>query len=183
MKKVIISVLVLMLLCGSVYATDFHYVVDNNKPQEYAYQYYNDQIPSLDIYTPVSVHCEEWELEELARLVYWEACGESDICQRAICEVVFNQLNYGAWGDTLDSVIFSTNNYEPAYRLYWPDTEYDKDILSNIRTIVHDVYYNGISLPPRIMFFRADYYHQWKGAIPEFNIGVVHFSSSYWCDI
>ncbi len=127
---------------------------------------------------PVLVECTEDELEELARLAFLEAGSDwiSDDCIRAVVEVVFNQLNYGQWGRTLHEVIYSPGNYEPAYAIpYTESTE-------RCRAIVKDVYENGISLPSRVMFFRAWHYHQWVGAVPEFEIDGVFFSSSYWCE-
>lgn len=127
---------------------------------------------------PVLVECTDDELEELARLAFLEAGSDwiSDDCIRAVVEVVFNQLNYGQWGNSLHEVIYSTGNYEPAYNIpYTEPTE-------RCREIVKDVYENGIALPSRVMFFRAYYYHQWLGAVPEFEIDGVYFSSSYWCE-
>ena len=132
---------------------------------------------------PVLVECTEEELEELAKLAFLEAGSDwiSDDCIRAVVEVVFNQLNYGAWGDTLHDVIFfvnpdGTRNYSPALDIpYTESTE-------RCREIVKDVYENGIALPSRVMFFRAWHYHEWIGAVPEFEIDGVYFSSSYWCE-
>ena len=127
---------------------------------------------------PVLVECTDEELEELARLAFLEAGSDwiSDDCIRAVVEVVFNQLNYGQWGNTLHEVIYSPGNYEPAHNIpYTESTE-------RCREIVRDVYENGISLPSRVLFFRAYYFHQWTGAVPEFEIDGVYFSSSYWCE-
>ena len=166
--------------------------------------YYYAPEPLYPVYEDeraVSVHCEEWELEELARLTYLEAGAQNYECQRAVCEVVFNQLQYGSWGATLHDVIFSSGNYEPAWRIPCPEPNayiwyqyydengvlqnaylyYDEAIIASIRQMVHDVYHNGIRIPQRVMFFRAWYYHQWEGAIPEFEIDGVYFSSSWWC--
>lgn len=142
--------------------------------------YYYAPEPLYPVYEDeraVSAHCEEWELEELARLAYLEAGADwmSDDCIRAVVEVVFNQLQYGAWGSTLHDVIFSAGNYEPAWNI--PYTEPS----ARCREIVHQVYHEGIRIPARVMFFRAWYYHQWEGAIPEFEIDGVYFSSSWWC--
>ena len=141
------------------------------------YIYYEPLRPVYEDERAVSAHCEEWELEELARLAYLEAGADwmSDDCIRAVVEVVFNQLQYGAWGNTLHDVIYSPGNYEPAWNI--PYTEPS----ARCREIVHDVYKNGIRIPQRVMFFRAWYYHQWEGAIPEFEIDGVYFSSSWWC--
>lgn len=138
--------------------------------------YYEPLKPVYEDERAVSIHCEEWELEELARLAYLEAGADwmSDDCIRAVIEVVFNQLQYGAWGNTLHDVIYAPNNYEPAYNI--PYTEPS----ARCRELVYQVYTEGIRIPSRVMFFRAWYYHQWDGAIPEFEIDGVYFSSSYW---
>lgn len=163
--------------------TDFSVVVTdigcyNEEPE--IIEYWANPITYSDCQTekhPVLVECADWELEELAKLAFLEAGSDwiSDDCIRAVVEVVFNQLNYGRWGNSLHDVIFSYGNYEPAYNIpYTEPTE-------RCREIVMDVYQNGISIPPRVMFFRAWYYHQWDGAVAEFNIDGVYFSSSYWC--
>jgi len=123
----------------------------------------------------VSVACSDDELEELAILAYLEAGAQSEQCIRYVVDVVFNQLEYGAWGSTLHDVIWSQGNFEPAYLIPYAETT------DAIRAIVRDVYENGISLPSRIMFFRANHYHGWDGAVPEFAIENVYFSSSIWC--
>ena len=144
-------------------------------PVEYKAPEYGDR-------RAVTVACTDEELEELARLAYLEAGADwiSDDCIRAVVEVVFNQLEYGAWGDTLHEVIYfvhpdGTRNYEPAAKI--PYTEPS----ARCREIVRDVYENGCRLPARVMFFRAWYYHAWDGAVPEFEIDGVYFSSSRWC--
>lgn len=148
----------------------------NEEPEVMQYQLnnatYSDCVTNKH---PVLVECTEEELEELARLAFLEAGSDwiSDDCIRAVVEVVFNQLNYGQWGSTLHEVIYSPGNYEPAYAIpYTVPTE-------RCRAIVKDVYENGISLPSRVMFFRAWHYHQWAGAVPEFEIDGVYFSSSW----
>lgn len=143
-------------------------------PVEYKAPEYGDR-------RAVTVACTDDELEELARLAYLEAGADwiSDDCIRAVVEVVFNQLAYGAWGDTLHEVINfvhpdGTRNYEPAAKI--PYTEPS----ARCREIVRDVYENGCRLPARVMFFRACYYHAWDGAVAEFEIDGVYFSSSRW---
>ena len=141
---------------------------------QYDYSVYYT-IPQNDVKTPVRVQCSDAELDELARLAYLEAGAQSEECIRCVVEVVFNQLNYGAWGSTLHEVIYSQGNYEPAYNIPFTETT------DTIRAIVRDVYENGISLPARIMFFRAWHFHEWQGAVPEFVCDGVYFSSSGWC--
>lgn len=126
--------------------------------------------------TPYYVATES-ELEEVARLVYLEARGESVDCQRAITEVIFNRLASGLWGDTLTDVIYAKNEFEPAAYISESETT------DTIREMVYDVYWNGSTLPERILFFRADYYHAWYGAVNEFAIDNTYFSSSKWCEV
>lgn len=144
---------------------------------EVVYQAPEYKAPEYGDRRAVTTVCTEDELEELARLAYLEAGATwiSDDCIRAVVEVVFNQLEYGAWGNTLHDVINfihpdGTRNYEPAGKI--PYTEPS----ARCREIVRDVYENGIRIPARVMFFRAWYYHEW--AIAEFEIDGVYFSSS-----
>lgn len=117
----------------------------------------------------------EYELEYVARLVYLEARGEPVSCQRAVTEVIFNRLASGLWGDSLTEVIYADGEFEPAAYIAESETT------DEIRAIVYDVFWNGSSIPERVLFFRADYYHQWTGAVDEFAIGSTYFSSSEWC--
>lgn len=127
----------------------------------------------------------ENELETLVTLAYLEAGGESDSVIRCIVEVVFNRLASGIWGETLTDVIYATGEFDPAP--YISDFETGgnliiEDKLDEIRDIVWDVYYSGVSIPERVMFFRTDHYHGWEGAVDEFAVGNVYFSSSRWCE-
>ena len=125
------------------------------------------------------------ELEQLVILCYLEAGGESDECVRAVAEVVFNRLSCGAWGDTLTDVIYAPGEFEPAAYIAEFETGGNliiEDRLDEIRDIVWDIYCSGVSIPERVMFFRADYYHTFSGAVDEFAVGNVFFSSSRWCD-
>ena len=141
---------------------------------EVVYQAPEYKAPEYGDRRAVTTVCTEDELEELARLAYLEAGATwiSDDCIRAVVEVVFNQLAYGAWGNTLHEVIYWPNNYEPAAKI--PYTEPSE----RCREIVRDVYETGIRIPARVMFFRAWYYHEW--AVAEFEIDGVYFSSSIW---
>lgn len=127
----------------------------------------------------------EDELEQLVTLCYLEAGGESDDIIRCIAEVVFNRLASGIWGETLAEVIYAAGEFDPAPSIAVFTTEGNpivEDKLDEIRDIVWDVYYNGVSIPERVMFFRTDYYHAWEGAVDEFAVGNVYFSSSRWCE-
>ena len=134
--------------------------------------------------TPVpKYNATDSELETLVTLAYLEAGGESDSVIRCIVEVVFNRLASGIWGETLTEVIYAAGEFDPAPYIADFTTEGNpivEDKLDEIRDIVWDIYYNGVSIPERVMFFRTDYYHSFYGAVNEFAVGNVYFSSSVW---
>ena len=134
--------------------------------------------------TPVpKYNATDSELETLVTLAYLEAGGESNDIIRCVVEVVFNRLQSGIWGETLTGVIYAPCEFDPAPYIADFTTEGNpivEDKLDEIRDIVYDVYYNGVSIPERVMFFRTDYYHSFYGAVNEFAIGNVYFSSSVW---
>ena len=132
---------------------------------------------------PVYARVTDDELEMLVILCYLEAGGESDACVKAVAEVVFNRLDNGTWGDTMYDVIHAPGEFEPATNVWTFCSEGNavvEERLDEIRNIVRSVWQNGVSIPSDVMFFRADYYHTWEGAIDEFAIGNVYFSSSRW---
>ena len=136
--------------------------------------------------TPVpKYNATENELETLVTLAYLEAGGESNEIIRCVVEVVFNRLQSGIWGETLTEVIYAAGEFDPAPYIADFTTEGNfivEDKLDEIREIINDVYYNGSSIPGRVMFFRTDFFHAWEGAVNEFSIGNVYFSSSRWCE-
>jgi hypothetical protein len=132
---------------------------------------------------PVYARVTDDELEMLVILCYLEAGGESDACVRAVAEVIFNRVDNGAWGDTVYDVIHAPGEFEPAGSLWEFHSEgnaFVEERLDEIRHIVRGVWMYGVSIPSNVMFFRTDYYHAWAGAVDEFAIGNVYFSSSRW---
>lgn len=132
-------------------------------------------VPISDQKTQVTIHCEDWELEQLVRVIYLEAGAESDICIRCCTDVAFNQLQSGLFGDTLYEVLYYPRNYDETVWRIW-----DIEPSERVREIVMDVYENGISIPQRIMYYRNQYYHDIWWSIPEFTVDNVFFSSSRW---
>lgn len=109
------------------------------------------------------------EREMLARLVYREANIESLECQMAVASVVINRWQDGRWGDTLEEVIYSPYQFTPANLLYkTTPTELNY-------TAVDLVLQNGCTLPPYVMFFRADYHFNWDGYKPYTKIDTTYF--------
>lgn len=97
------------------------------------------------------------EREMLARLVYLEGNVESLDCQKGIASVVINRLNSGYWGNTLRSVIYAKNQFTPARRI-----PYVTPNARNYEAVDH-VLTQGVTLPPYVLYFRANHHHRWSG--------------------
>lgn len=124
------------------------------------------------------------ELELVADIVWLECRGESAECQRAITEVIFNRVRSGIWGKTITDVIYAVDSWCDYYEFSTVPllgTVAHDDTYWAIIDIVLDVFVNGVTIPARVMWFRADYYHGW--AIDEFAIGRAYFSSSPWASV
>lgn len=109
------------------------------------------------------------EREMLARLVYLEANIESLDCQKAVVSVVLNRLSNGAWGDTLDDVIYYPHQFSPAYLI--PKTTPTE---KNYEAVDH-VLQHGITVPYYVMYFRADYHFKADGYVPYTSIDRTYF--------
>jgi spore germination cell wall hydrolase CwlJ-like protein len=109
------------------------------------------------------------EREMLARLVYREANIESLECQMAVVSVVINRWQDGRWEDTLEDVIYSPYQFTPANLLYkTTPTELNY-------TAVDLVLQNGCTMPPYVMYFRADHHFNWEGYKPYTQIDLTCF--------
>lgn len=121
------------------------------------------------------------EIKNLSSLVYLEVGGESEDEIRAVTESILNRVKSDSFPNTINGVIFQQTDgylqYTPADKV--GETQQDDDITE----IVIDVFLNGNEIcESNIYYFRADYYHTWKGAVDEFSIGNTYFSSSIWTD-
>lgn len=149
----LVGVVLLVILCAIVWTS----------------QKETEELP-IDTNEGVATHVyniTEAEREMLARLVYLEANTESLECQKAIASVVINRLQNGAWGDTLEGVIYYPYQFTPASlidKTTPTQTNYDA---------VDYVLENGSILPKYCMYFRANYgfsntdwanygYHEYK---------------------
>jgi hypothetical protein len=109
------------------------------------------------------------EREMLARLVYLEACTESIECQMAVVSVVMNRLQSGQWGSTLSKVIYYPYQFSPA-GLIPKTTPTETNYMA-----VDYVLRNGSTLPPYVLYFRANYHFDWDGYKPYAQIDDVCF--------
>lgn len=109
------------------------------------------------------------EREMLARLVFLEANTESLECQMAIISVVINRWQDGRWGSTLEDVVYYPHQFTPANLI-------NKTTPTELNyTAVDLVLQNGCTMPPCVMYFRADYHFKWDGYKPYTQIDRVCF--------
>lgn len=111
----------------------------------------------------------ETEREMLARLIYLEANTESLECQMAIVSVVINRWQDGMWGDTLEDVVYYPHQFTPANLI-------NKTTPTELNyTAVDLVLQNGCTMPPYVMYFRADHHFKWDGYKPYTQIDTTCF--------
>lgn len=113
----------------------------------------------------------EADREMLAKLLYCEGRGESIECQRAIVSVVFNRLDSGKWGNSLNNVVYAEGQFEPVTtgllkKAKPSQTQYDA---------VDYIIKNGVTIPTWVLFFRASYHFNWNGYSPYINIDNTYF--------
>jgi hypothetical protein len=112
----------------------------------------------------------------LCRIVELEAGGESEECRAAVTAVILNRLASGIWGESLSDVLtadqFDTVPFAGA-----------ADVQQSTADVVADVWENGCDVPADVLFFRDTFYHTFYGAVDEFAVGAMYFSSSVWCEV
>lgn len=109
------------------------------------------------------------EQVDLATLVYLEAGCESYECQKGVASVVVNRMT--RYDKTLHEVIYAKNQFSPAYLI--ESSTYDDTAIA----ATMDVLFNGPIFPVNVLYFRADYYHNWGyGVEPYCVIDNTYFS-------
>lgn len=98
--------------------------------------------------------------ETLARLVFLEANTESLECQKAIVSVVINRVNSGYWGNTINSVVYSSGQFTTASNI-----RHTTPTATNYEAVDY-VLTNGVTLPSYVLYFRAGYHFSWNGYVP-----------------
>lgn len=117
-----------------------------------------------------------WEYDLMCRIVELEAGGESEECRAAVTAVICNRLSSGIWGDTLSDVL-TADQFDT---VPFADTA---EVQQSTAAVVADVWANGSAVPADVLFFRDTYYHTFCGAVDEFAVGAMYFSSSVWCEV
>ena len=95
--------------------------------------------------------------EMLARLVFLEGNMESLDCQKAIVSVVINRWQSGYWGSYLSDVVYAPYQFTPASRI-----PYVTPTATNYEAVDHVLKY-GVTVPQYVLYFRANYHHNWRG--------------------
>lgn len=117
-----------------------------------------------------------WEYDLMCRIVELEAGGESEECRAAVTAVILNRMQSGIWGESLSDVLtadeFDTVPFADA-----------ADVQKSTADVVADVWANGCDVPADVLFFRDTFYHTFCGAVDEFYVGAMYFSSSVWCEV
>ena len=117
-----------------------------------------------------------WEYDMLCRIVELEAGGEAEECRAAVTAVILNRMQSGIWGGTLSDVL-TADQFDTV-----PFTD-TADVQKSTADVVADIWENGCAVPADVLFFRDTYYHTFPGAVDEFAVGAMYFSSSVWCEV
>ena len=117
-----------------------------------------------------------WEYDLMCRIVELEAGGESEECRAAVTAVILNRLASRIWGESLSDVL-TADQFDT---VPFADTA---DVQKSTADVVADVWANGSAVPADVLFFRDTYYHTFCGAVDEFYVGAMYFSSSVWCEV
>lgn len=95
------------------------------------------------------------ERDILAKLVYLEANTETMECKKAIVSIVFNRMCSPYWGTTVNKVVYAKNQFTPANRI--STTTATQECYDAVDYVVK----NGCTIPPYVLYFRANYYFSW----------------------
>lgn len=115
------------------------------------------------------------EYNWLVKLVFLEAGYCSLETKISIISLVFNRLESEIWGDSLEKVLFATNQFRKKKTLekcipyslpknpYYEQTKKFINAWDDCYKAVDFVLEWGSILPSYVMFYRTDYHFKWKG--------------------
>lgn len=121
-----------------------------------------DQITTESDHDDWYIYLDDDSVDYLARLTYFEAVGECDVCQRRVISVVLNRMKQK--GLDVYSVIHEKNAFETADMIPGSVLPYKK--LEQLKEVVREVCKAGPTLPYYVTYFRADHFHRFKDQIP-----------------
>lgn len=100
----------------------------------------------------------EEETKLIAKCLYTECRGESLECQKGVCSVIYNRYQYCSY-ETINDVIYAKSQFDTSGF----DELSDEKVESMIE-IVEEIFSDGPTMPPHVIYFRADYYHEFSDA-------------------
>lgn len=160
--KVLLIMIIVLTIIGSPIRSESEYSKIEVEPTEITASYEE----SVPVYA-YNITPEEREM--LARLIFLEANTESLECQKAVVSIVFNRLQNGYWGDTLEKVVYAPHQFTPAPRIpYVTPTSVNYEA-------VDYVVQNGVTLPEYVLYFHANRHHNWYGYCGYISIDHTYF--------
>lgn len=121
------------------------------------------------------------ETEKLifATLIRLECGGSPYETKKAVASVVVNRMKM--WGISLRDVVFSKNQFSPAYLINQDDgsSKYNpskEGIYAECWIAMEDVIKHGPSIPSYVFYFRSGHYHNWSTLVNYAQIGPLYFS-------
>lgn len=120
------------------------------------------------------------ELETLCAIAELEAGGESEECIKAVTQTILNRLNSGIWGSTLTDVLYA-KTFDGRWEFSTIPNVSNAVIQDSTKEAVMDVWENGLEwCKPSVLYFHDTTYHTFYGAVDEFSVDNMYFSSSIW---
>ncbi len=123
------------------------------------------------------VECEESDysqsdIDELARIIYWEARGETIEGQLAVANVVINRLNSDDFPDTMKGVISQENQFTPYSRADY----YNVSVPDEYYAVAEIALAGDRVVDENVFWFRSDSKpDKWYKAVYTVSIGGHHF--------
>lgn len=99
------------------------------------------------------IYLTDEEIRDFATLVYLEGGNQSYECQLAIASVIVNRMTTS--NSSLYDVMYAKNQFTPANRIKQHSPS------ESTLNAVKEVITYGPTIPEHVIFFRADYYHNW----------------------
>lgn len=100
---------------------------------------------------------EDGDLDLLARIAKLEGGQRSDESQQAVIRVVLNRLEDRRWGSTISEVIYAPGQFSTAQRI---DSVEAGEM--EYRNVLEVLIAEEPCLPAYVLYFRADYDHDWR---------------------
>lgn len=131
--------------------------------------------PESITYDKSYIDISEEDANLISKLLWFEARGECDDCKRRVVSVVINRMTY--FNMSAHDVIYAVNQFEPAAHI--ADADISESDMSKMRAIVDDITTDGPTVPGYVTYFRAGYFHNFKGQVPYVSCCNTYVSYDY----